>query len=843
MKKIFELVLALLCAGSVVLSCGACKDNNNLTNTISINSAYNTAKVMRDGDYEKLEKRIDVFMAKGEKEGAQLIVTPENDVDDIVVNVSDLKLISDTEKIFPKEKVTVYFQKYINVLNKTVNNNNQNYPAGYTPDLLLEQSIAIKNDENNIKAKKNQGITIEFETTQETAAGIYVGSFSVVADGVAQEIPVRLEVYDITLSALNGQSCFCDYTFKLNGMAGEYDTTDELYKKYYESAMRDYKIMLEDVPGKEDPIEMAENVDRYYDELNFTGYNIPNETYDILIEKDENGNEIYETKMRLGNLYSYYWELAVRSRPGRILLDKAYMYLVHFDEARSEKFATVRTAMTDILGLEKQIFADLEKTGYFDEYSSQYRDEFYKSITGIPLILTGGAIQVYTLGTDVNTYCVRIDGLASKAERELYEEIEKYNADIGGETWYYTCQEPPYPYPTHHIDDTLLSSRVMRWMQKDYDYEGYLYWAVFTYDLGKNGVFEGLDPYEAASHAYDSYNGDGFLVYPGKKYGVDVFLPSLRLLSIRDGQEDYDLLCLFEQLLKEKSEYYGISEINSHTYLQDFYDRLYTDVFCVDDNKNFYEVRKQLFDLILTHKSNTKFLAEKKIEGTSATVNVYLANGYQLSVNGQTVNGTVCGQGMKYVIRKELNARTELTLSVTKDGKEVENHNFFVSDKVGKVTLDENIRPLYCSEGSSITYKDGTASVTLHSFGETSGEMIKNKPSVGILSAAMENVKLGDLDFVEFSITNKNSKALKFTVRFKTQYSDYALRSYIVEAGETLRVKVDAIYTYLNYWSNLNNATVDICVENAYLNEEGNYEKYPDRTVELFDVYYGYKGE
>lgn len=48
-------------------------------------------------------------------------------------------------------------------------------------------------------------------------------------------------------------------------------------------------------------------------------------------------------------------------------------------------------------------------------------------------------------------------------------------------------------------------------------------------------------------------SGDGSLLYPGKPVGIDGPVASQRLAVIRDGIEDYDYLCLAEELLGERA--------------------------------------------------------------------------------------------------------------------------------------------------------------------------------------------------------------------------------------------------------------------------------------------------
>ena len=102
-------------------------------------------------------------------------------------------------------------------------------------------------------------------------------------------------------------------------MSGEYDTTTESYKTYYETAMNEYKFNCEFLPGSIDPVKMAESAVYYWDNPNFTSFDIPNSTY-------SSGNFDIANQLKLGELYEYFFALAQKSEPGRILFDKAYIY-------------------------------------------------------------------------------------------------------------------------------------------------------------------------------------------------------------------------------------------------------------------------------------------------------------------------------------------------------------------------------------------------------------------------------------------------------------------------------------------------------------------------------------
>ena len=79
-------------------------------------------------------------------------------------------------------------------------------------------------------------------------------------------------------------------------------------------------------------------------------------------------------------------------------------------------------------------------------------------------------------------------------------------------------------------------------MMSEYDITGNFYWAADLYQqyVG-NGAYQPIDDYYGTAERYENANGDGYLMYPGAPYGMDEPLSSLRLETIRDGLEEYEL--------------------------------------------------------------------------------------------------------------------------------------------------------------------------------------------------------------------------------------------------------------------------------------------------------------
>ena len=126
-----------------------------------------------------------------------------------------------------------------------------------------------------------------------------------------------------------------------------------------------------------------------------------------------------------------------------------------------------------------------------------------------------------------------------------------------------------------------MTSRLVMWMQKDWQISGNLYW---TATLGSSKYNAELEVYETREQWTDPYAfpvsaGDGYLVYiGGKNDGIinrNIPVPSMRMESIRDGTEDNIYLTLLEEKITERLETWGIEELSADEIMDTYYTPLY----------------------------------------------------------------------------------------------------------------------------------------------------------------------------------------------------------------------------------------------------------------------------
>ncbi len=132
---------------------------------------------------------------------------------------------------------------------------------------------------------------------------------------------------------------------------------------------------------------------------------------------------------------------------------------------------------------------------------------------------------------------------------ELSERMQEF-VDRGDERWTYVACNPTYTAPYQNLllfcDGT--SPETMMWTCFMEDITGFLYWHVSNYGVDEmaNNTFTMRCPFPKEGA------GDGLLFYPGSPYGQIDPIPSLRVIGLRDGIEDYELLTMLEKVKGEE---------------------------------------------------------------------------------------------------------------------------------------------------------------------------------------------------------------------------------------------------------------------------------------------------
>lgn len=667
---------------------------------------------------------------RNEYESSQLVLTASAAVDSFELYASDL-VNADGERILA-ENVDVYVQKYI-----PYNDSVYSYGSGNMPDALIPMKAANAHGENVIASGVNGGLWVTINVPKDADAGDYAGEFVLRVKGTSGEkllkVPVAMEVMDYTLTDANhAQSVF---SWRYDRVApGELDGSLEMMETYYDFFM-DYRISLQSLPlgtlsGAEMVDKLLETTDEgrvYYDDI---------ATYTLLSEVGEISNNFTG---RLDSVKEQILALAAASSTSRNLLDKAVFYFIDEPDVSN---ADVRTSVIEQIRLLDEMLQTCvneinnDSTGAYTNFKNI--SNWQTVITEIPNIFTvtqtGWLLEnqsgdANALLTAMNCICPLFRDFSEAQTSDMMSLCNKY----GLELWWYGNSTPGNPAPTYHIADTnLLSARSLSWLQNKYDVQGNLYWDAAAYTDENDAYLDEYinvyeNPYRKTGESWPA--GDGVLTYPGEPYGVYGPIPSMRLMSIRDGMEEYELLQAVEAKYEEKKSSFGISDVNANMESM-FYNALYSEdmetmIADKDNGLDFASLRDKLLSM-LVNLDNGLGYAMSGIEikydwqkvGYPATFTCYVVNDAKLSINGESWDS-----GTEYSTSK-LTGPTTVTITVTNKQGESATYTQYVGTKpslFGKTSDTSSDTSSTTTLASSVTRMTQTYNATenselLHNF-------------------------------------------------------------------------------------------------------------------------------
>ena len=524
----------------------------------------------------KTSPAINLKMAKGEYEGGQIIVSASKDA---TFDFISADLVCGDNKI-SKENVEILVQKYITV---QVNYDGaSNLPAAKYPDALVPMENIKNVGENVVYKGENQGFYIRVKTAIDQPTGTYTGNLTLKIGDESQSIPVSVKVEDVTVSEENHlQSAF------LNGWSffeGELDTSQEMFDAYNDALLKyrlcsnnlmDSSNHMEDISTPEKVKEWVEKAYEYMQNPMCSTVNMPYQ----MVGKNLNQNKMTEMLQAI-------WDYSVEKNYN--MFKKLIWYGGVIDEPRGNGIMEMAYNVSMQFYTTKNEFADRISVMAKD-VPEDLKADMVQDIRDLANILT----EYYDekLASAGVTFCPLFQYYNSESLRDDYEGL--------GDRWWYGCVQPKAPYPTYHIDDTWLSARVLSWMQAEYNVVGNLYWATdlySRYDPSKG--YQSIDEYyEGVATRLNGANGEGFLFYPGKKYGVTGPLGSMRLEAIRDGMEEYEILYEIKQRFAKINETLSKdNQLNFSSFVTSLTKNMYSGTVVTTNTEEFSAAREKLFE-------------------------------------------------------------------------------------------------------------------------------------------------------------------------------------------------------------------------------------------------------
>lgn len=553
--------------------------------------AYNTENFMQDTEYpDQIAERdstLRMYGLRNDAEPIQLMITPDVDIANYDLKMHDLT--SENGNVFDADNFELFAVWYIEITES------YNSAAGYGfwPDALVPFANFKKARCNSIASGNNQSIWVQANIPSDQAAGFYTGTAELNLDGVKYDIPIELTVYNGEIPVENHMpSAYAIWYDQIEIGEGYY--SEELAMAYF-----DFLVEHRTMPLEPSPL-IRSNLESYVDWIvENLAENPAISSYSLHYSTEHYELGTLLNRQSVMNLLTLMAEKNIELREAGNedidLFKKAYYYLGRvIDEPTGSSIQRVRDC--DLIISECKI--EIANTYFKDKYP-----DLYESCMSLRHVVTT-AYNPELLGSDteggVQTWCPQYQFWNTESQREeYYARRETTDRLYGEDAWWYGCNNPKVPFPTFHLDDDLISSRVLFWMQHDYHIGGDLYWAI---NCIVNNNIGGGDPWYIPRVVQSVQ--EGRLTYPGTKFKVFGPISTLRMESILQGREDYECLWQIEQAILAYNEVNG-TDYDPDVLMDYLYDDLYNDnVIPIRDNADVF-LRQRIQMLELLEKFNT----------------------------------------------------------------------------------------------------------------------------------------------------------------------------------------------------------------------------------------------
>ena len=856
MKKILTTALAF----TFLLSAVACKNPTENSSAVvedgnvKICTTNSLEKVLQQETYDSGALQLEIKAFQNEHEAAQIIMTPDYNVRSYTLTLSDLTSGNHT---LGKENFDLYHEKYIE-LERDVEGGEKHFYNGLSPykdgdmspDALLPMNAAIEYGENVIAKGNNQGIYVSVKIPKGQPAGVYTGNFTLDVDGKKTTIPVEVTVWGYEISDETHSRSTWAVMFD-NNKYGEANLTKFMEKAYVDNLLnfrlnpQNVPVLLGDATNfKESKIEeWLDSVVQYAQDPRCSYINIPtNAQKNVTVD-----GRVYS---RLTNMDLYAKTLtavAKRSlKEGINLFEKMDMWLNFLDESEQNGDVDNLEMSTYLMKKQQADFATEWKAAvdanawFADEGYSYDKDFAYEVIESMRTLKQfvsdasdgvtrdGQRFEAGSADLDVGkphedrdayfnhpvSYLTRAQEFDYSYSRQFFDDYEawynEYYQTDDAEQWLYTGCYPHYPYVNVLLDCDLMMQRATGWMMQQYDINGMQMWYSNMYQdmTGYNtGMKPISDPYANASR-FPETNGDGFTTYPGMPYGIIGPINTMRIHSLRDSMEDYEVLYLLEQEYKKvitdagleysRNDFEKMVEYINESFFEHGRIKAYEDM-----NETFLSAREALVVLlVMVTKTGTVITDYEKL-AEKAVLTLLSTKNADVTLNG---NALSMQQEEGYQVGKAEFSVTELKTSKLQVKTDSATVNVDVSfgyynENVGVETVKKLLSASVNDSGAAVV--DGVYRYTL-AVAETEAEKryvdldlsaYKINHLYGELWLTMYNYGTEDVKFNLYASHSDNMKFKEFTSRYGIHGDK--ITSITLKPGENL-VKIP---TFILLWN------------------------------------------
>lgn len=557
--NLYRLSLTVLTGLTALFNCSC----ERAADGISVYQVDPLKKVLKEQSY--FEDSDDTLaVAKGETASFQLVFRSIYPVEDLEIEAEPLSLhdsgsnshfsSSGRGEVSIPASMTA-FVGYVHVPDKFLAGNPSDQQiktvSGYYPDPLWEK------ESMDVPSMSNQPVWINYSIPRDAGAGVYGAKIWLKGKAGGKRFRVGHEVaakvYNV---ALPEQTLFIDnwinpYPQELGRM-----NNGEIFPLYSDRYWELNKVIANKMR------DYGQNVYRLFP-LQQGNWCIDGRKedgqlrYDFNFRHFDRSVEMYMREGGLKRIAGYH--LGQRIEPGWYSDIGVYVPLIEGKDTVTRVMPVeAPEAMNFLDQFIPALDAHLKEKGWSDIYWQYLADEPADGEYVDSYLKTEAYIKKLAPDLKIMDALHRTPAIAKKIELPVcildrfhlqYDELYKPMIDSGKEVWFYTCMEPLGNYANRFIEQPLIQTRILHWINYRYGAKGYLCWGLNSWrndDVGGEDIDWGNVP-----------AGDCWIIYPdfGKVHG------SIRLEAMRDGINDYELLRLLEKIRPEKARQFAAETV------------------------------------------------------------------------------------------------------------------------------------------------------------------------------------------------------------------------------------------------------------------------------------------
>jgi len=513
MEKRSSLILCALVVLFTVSSVGAVE--------LTVWPADSLEKMFPDAQPpEQPSEMIRLRAAQDEYESAQLAVRADQKIEDLRVTVSPLKRAEGGE--IPTSNIRARFVGAIPI--------RANSPSA-KPDQLICKApcevpdVLLEDASISLDPGRTQGVWITVHVPVDAPPSLYSGEVRITADAQEATVPIQLEVLPFAIPVERHLQVTNWINWSNIAKHHGLERWSEPYWKLLETYAANWRAHRQNVV-------MAD-----------IGLIDCHVTKDGLLECDyERFDRLVELLERAGVLDRLELPFMASHGPGGWSSREIVLRKISAESRETGKRVSLPPdqGLKPFLGQLQAHLADkqwLDKTimHVCDEPAAHNLESWREASRFIheaaPKIARIDAIETTGFGDELEVWVPKLNHLSNWFDH--YREMQRR----GKELWFYTCCHPWGYYPNRFLDQPLIETRVLHWMNWHAGATGYLHWGLLAWTD---------DPFQDAGEPRLP-PGDRCIVYPGGGGPLD----SIRWEQMRDGIEDYECLWLLRARMKE----------------------------------------------------------------------------------------------------------------------------------------------------------------------------------------------------------------------------------------------------------------------------------------------------